>query len=119
MEVAARDEEMADGVARRASPHCWSRMPLGRSWRSCNVGAWSIIRRFSAALGLHALLASRPGRDVFSEEFLRQHHRYADRLYECWLDSVRFRAVRRTEFQFELYASGEYARLLEKEWGAQ
>ncbi len=84
--------------------------------------SWGVVDYqaiFRRALGLHALFAAIPERDVFTDEFLRQHHRYADVLYQHWIESARFRRLRRTEFQFEMYASGEYARLLEKEWGAQ
>jgi len=121
MEVAVRVEELrASGIGRESFAALLVEDTPGtvmeklRSWGVVDYQA--IFRR---ALGLHTLFATIPERDVFTDEFLRQHHRYADVLYQHWIESARFRRFRRTDFQFEMYASGEYARLLEKEWGTQ
>jgi hypothetical protein len=53
-----------------------------------------------------------------SEEFLRNYHRYADALYRCYVESQPHRLIGCRNFQFDLYASGEYSRLLESEWEA-
>ena len=72
---------------------------------------------FSRAIGLNSLFAEPPSRPSLSDEFLRNYHRYADALYRCYLESEPHRAILPDEFPFELYASGEYSRLLESEWG--
>jgi hypothetical protein len=71
---------------------------------------------FSRAIGLNALFAEPPGRAALSDEFLRNYHRYADALYRCYMESEPHRAATPAQFPFELYASGEYSRLLETEW---
>jgi hypothetical protein len=59
-----------------------------------------------------------PVLENLSEEFLRNYHRYADALYRCYMDSQHFRHLASKTFRFELYASGEYSRMLESEWEA-
>jgi hypothetical protein len=72
---------------------------------------------FSRAIGLNALFAEAPSRTSLSDEFLRNYHRYADSLFRCYMESEPHCAVTPLQFPFELYASGEYSRLLETEWG--
>lgn len=71
---------------------------------------------FSRAIGLNALFAEPPARTALSDEFLRNYHRYADFLFRCYMESEPHSAVTAAQFPFELYASGEYSRLLESEW---
>jgi hypothetical protein len=74
---------------------------------------------FSRAVGLNVLFAQPPAFDAVSEEFLRNYHRYADALHRCYLESQPHRALTSAHFRFELYASGEYSRLLEAKWAAE
>lgn len=71
---------------------------------------------FSRAIGLNAVFAQPPAFDVLDEEFLRSYHRYADFLYRCYMESEAHHIIVSRNFHFELYASGEYSRLLESEW---
>jgi hypothetical protein len=121
MEVVDRDEELRQSSLQRESfavllvedpPE-----PVHEKLRSWGVVDYKAI--FRRALGLHVVFAVVPERDSLAEDFLRSHHRYADHLFECRLESVHFPTLRRTDFQFEIYASGEYTRLLEKEWESQ
>lgn len=73
---------------------------------------------FSRAIGLHTVFAEPPEFDCLSAEFLRNYHRYADALYRCYLESQPYSAATARNFRFDLYASGEYSRLLESEWGS-
>jgi len=73
---------------------------------------------FTRAVGLNAMFIQPPAFDTLAEEFLRNYHRYADSLYRCFLDSQPHGAVASASFHFDLYASGEYSRLLESEWAA-
>lgn len=71
---------------------------------------------FSRGIGLNALFAEPPTMAHLSPEFLRNYHRYADSLFRCYMDSEQHLAITPSQFPFELYASGEYSRLLESEW---
>lgn len=74
---------------------------------------------FSRAIGLNAMFAQPPAFDILEAEFLRNYHRYADALYGCYMESEPHCTVVSRNFGFELYASGEYSRLLESEWEQQ
>jgi hypothetical protein len=73
----------------------------------------SIFRR---AMGLNTLFTAPPAFGDLAEEFLRNYHRYADSLFGCYMELEQFRELDATRCQFELYASGEYSRLLESQW---
>jgi hypothetical protein len=71
---------------------------------------------FCRAIGLNTLFGAPPAFGDLSEEFLRNYHRYADSLYRCYMELEPYRAVDASRFQFALYASGEYSRMLESQW---
>jgi hypothetical protein len=71
---------------------------------------------FSRALSLNMLFVQPPDADVLAEEFLRGYDRYADSLFRCYMEAEPFCTISSVNFQFPLYASGEYSRLLESEW---
>ena len=71
---------------------------------------------FSRAIGLRTVFSEPPALDSLAEKFLRGYHRYADALYKCYMDSQPYPKIEAANFRFEIYASGEYSRLLEKEW---
>jgi hypothetical protein len=71
---------------------------------------------FSRALGLNVLLADMPAQEMFSSEFLRHYHRYADQMYHSYLGQTHFADPAFMGFDFEIFASGEYSRMLEQEW---
>jgi hypothetical protein len=73
---------------------------------------------FTRAVGLNAMFIQPPAFDTLAAEFLRNYHRYADCLYRCYMDSQPHRRVASANFHFDLYASGEYSRMLESEWAA-
>jgi hypothetical protein len=80
-------------------------------------GVADYVSIFSRAIGLNALFAAPPAFDTLAEEFLRNYHRFADALYQCYTESEPHRVIAAANFRFDLYASGEYSRLLESEWG--
>jgi|SRR5579872_5186263 len=80
-------------------------------------GVADYVSIFSRAIGLNALFIQPPAFDGLAEEFLRGYHRYADYLYRCYVESEPHRSIESRNFEFELYASGEYSRMLESEWG--
>lgn len=73
---------------------------------------------FSRALGLNAVFNEVPHRHALTDEFIRHYYRYADQLFACRQLLWTFSDVKPSQFQFDLYASGEYSRMLEREWGA-
>jgi hypothetical protein len=73
---------------------------------------------FSRAIGLNVMFGEPPSAELFTEEFLRNYHRYADALHRAFLAAQSHRVLTSANFIFELYASGEYSRILEAEWTA-
>jgi hypothetical protein len=71
---------------------------------------------FTRALGLNAVLAGAPRRELFSDEFIRNYYRYADQMFQCRQGQAVFTDIADLGFEFEIYASGEYSRMLEREW---
>lgn len=71
---------------------------------------------FSRALGLCAMLGAAPDPNTLSREFIRNYYRYADQMFQVKQGEVVFTDISRHGLDFEIYASGEYSRMLEKEW---
>ena len=74
---------------------------------------------FARALGLNVLLAEIPPQETFAPDFLRHYHRYADQMFHCQVGQTPFADPARLGFEFEIFASGEYSRMLEREWAEQ
>ena len=74
---------------------------------------------FSRALGLNIMLADMPAQEMFSAEFLRHYHRYSDQMLHSYLGQTVFADPSLLGFDFEIFASGEYSRMLEQEWAHQ
>jgi hypothetical protein len=92
--------------------------PAGVKEKLTRWGVLDYVSIFSRAIGLNAMFAQPPVFDSLAEEFLRNYHRYADSLYRCYVESQPHRQIASKNFRFELYASGEYSRMLESEWEA-
>lgn len=71
---------------------------------------------FQRAVGMDAIFSEPPDRLMLAGEFIRNYHYYADRFFDCWIHGRQFPRIRSKDFPFELYASGEYSRLLERQW---
>ena len=71
---------------------------------------------FSRAIALRTLFAELPAQEVLAPEFIRNYFRYADHLYACRHELCTPRTISSANFDFELFASGEYSRQLEREW---
>jgi len=70
---------------------------------------------FSRSLGLNAVFAEAPERCQLTDDFVRSYHSFADHMYTCYRTEP-FTEIHSVNFDFEIYASGEYSRLLEREW---
>lgn len=71
---------------------------------------------FSRGLGLNAVFAEVPQLGQVTDDFTRNYHQYADQMYLCSQGARAFRRIQSDEFDFDLFASGEYSRMLEREW---
>jgi hypothetical protein len=80
---------------------------------------WQVIDYrsiFSRAMGLNMVFAEAPQKTQLAETFIRHYYRYADQMYACYQGREQSRRIRSSSFPFDLYASGEYSRMLEREW---
>jgi hypothetical protein len=80
-------------------------------------GVSDYVSIFSRAIGLNAMFAEPPPFTSLAEELLRNYHRYADSMFQCYQGCQPHCALTSRNFPFDLYASSEYSRLLESEWG--
>jgi hypothetical protein len=71
---------------------------------------------FTRALGLNAIFGNAPDRETLSDEFIRNYYRYADQMFMCRQTQTQFSEIVDQNFEFEIFASGEYSRMLEREW---
>lgn len=71
---------------------------------------------FMRALGLNTIFSEVPSRHCFSEEFIRNYYRYADQMFALRQSQAAFSSIDDLGFEFEIFASGEYSRMLEREW---
>jgi hypothetical protein len=71
---------------------------------------------FMRALGMNTLLAVAPERHDLADEFVRNYYRYADQLFASRQEQVAFTSIEDMGFEFEIFASGEYSKMLEREW---
>jgi hypothetical protein len=72
---------------------------------------------FSRAIGLNSVFCEPPDETTVSHEFIRNYFRYADHMFACRQQTQAFTEITVENFQFQIYASGEYSRILEKSWG--
>jgi hypothetical protein len=83
------------------------------------LGRWGVVDYkaiFSRAIALNVIFAEAPTRETLGAEFIRHYYRFADQIYTCHRSLVNQPAMPTIEFEFDLFASGEYSRMLEREW---
>jgi hypothetical protein len=117
LEIAERIPELDPGEIKRqsfagllASPPVNVREKLLR---------WGVIDYqvvFARAIGLNTLFAEAPALTLLAEDFVRSYHRAADLLYQSFMESEPHRVLSAKNFRFDLYASGEYAKMLASGW---
>ena len=113
--------ERSGGVDPRVSPQSFAALivenpPLGVQ---AKLERWGVSDRkavFSRAIGMNSLFELPPPIETLSTTFLRHYHRYADHAYICYQHLTPFFALEPKDFDFELYASEEYAKLLSDQW---
>jgi len=72
---------------------------------------------FSRAYGIATIFREVPLIECLSDSLLLHYHIFADHLFVCTQHLTKFAEITPVNFRFELYASAEYSRLLEKQWG--
>jgi len=80
---------------------------------------WGVTDRravFSRAIGIHTLFTSPPPVETLSPTLLKNYHRFADHAYICFQHLRQFEELNPKDFDFEIYASEEYAQLLSDQW---
>ena len=118
LEFAERAPELA-GVAIREQSFArllTRHMPQAVSLKLQGWGVNDAGVIFARAIGLNQVFAEAPGFEPLAESFIRDYHRYADSLFACWQQLAPCREITSANFHFELYASGEYSKMLENEW---
>ena len=88
--------------------------PVQAKLRKWGVADYRAI--FSRALGLCAMLGAAPESNTLSREFIRNYYRYADQMFQVRQSEIAFTDISDRGLDFEIYASGEYSRMLEREW---
>lgn len=121
MDLAERNEPLRGAGIRRESfvALLVNDPPANVDQKLRDWGVYEYKRIFSRAIGMHAVFETPPECDSLSPDFIRYYHRFADELFACRQQLFPFTPISSANFQFELYASGEYSRLLEQEWGGQ
>lgn len=105
-----RYQSFAALLVQEAPPHVEAKL---RKW---GVADYKSI--FTRALGLNAIFAQVPDRSDVTNEFIRNYYRYADALFTARQHQSSFADITGMGFDFEIFASGEYSRLLEQQWQA-
>jgi hypothetical protein len=81
--------------------------------------AWGVVdftALFRRAIGLHLVFSEPPPAPCLNSDFLRGYHRYMDQWFELRMMQSAAPRCTEQEFTYELYASGEYAQMLEQTW---
>jgi hypothetical protein len=86
---------------------------------AAKLRGWGVVeyaRIFSRSIGLYNQFREPPDAEILQPGYLRSYHRYADFAYAAWRELAKAPRLPAESFPFVLYASGEYARMLEDEW---
>jgi hypothetical protein len=83
------------------------------------LGHWGVSdfkTIFSRGIGLNTLFSIAPDRATLSDQFVRNYYRYADQLFASFQTQNGYAQLDSAQWEFELYSSAEYSRMLEREW---
>jgi hypothetical protein len=117
LEVAARvPSDYPAGVCRQSfAAYLVNHSPQAVQDKLRQWGVRGYQRIFARALALNYIFAQPPEMPVLAHEFIRTYHRHADQIFARDQEK-RFPPLDPAKYSFDLYASGEYARMLEREW---
>jgi hypothetical protein len=118
LEFVDREPELRDGNLKFQSFAAYlvedAPPPVKAKLKKWGVADYKSI--FSRALGLNSVFAEAPTQDLLSRDFIRNYYRFADQMYAVMQHQTSFSRIQPNDFDFELYASGEYSRMLAQEW---
>jgi hypothetical protein len=80
---------------------------------------WGVSDRkavFSRAIGIRCLFEEPPEINMLSPMFLENYHRFADYSYVCFQQMKAYQPLENGTFDFQIYASEEYSRILAEQW---
>jgi hypothetical protein len=83
------------------------------------LGKWGVSdfkTIFSRGIGLNTLFSTAPDRATLSDQFVRNYYRYADQLFASFQSQNAYSQLDCAQWEFDIYSSGEYSRMLEREW---
>lgn len=117
IEIVNRDAELLEAEFRRQSfAGLLAAPPINIRDKLMRWGVMDYAAVFARGIGLNSVFAEPPELSVLSEDFVRSYHRTADLLYQGFMEMEPHRIAAAKNFRFDLYASGEYTKLLESEW---
>ena len=117
-EVAAREEKLKETGLSKSS-FASLLVASSPSHVQAKLQVWGVAdykSLFARALGLNAVFACPPDASFAQARFLLDYHRYADGFFRSWKENQEGSPATPSTFTFELYASGEYSRILERQW---
>lgn len=74
---------------------------------------------FSRALGLNSVFVEAPMQEMLTPNFIKNYYRFADQMFAVQQHQASFNRLPTGQYEFDLFASGEYSRMLAKEWEAE
>jgi hypothetical protein len=89
---------------------------------SKKLEGWGVSDRravFSRAIGIKCLFEEPPDIATLSPMFLENYHRFADYAYICFQQMKAYHPIDGMAFDFQIYASEEYSRMLSDQWQEQ
>ncbi len=117
MEIATRIPELSDAdITRQSFAGLLACPPVNVREKLVRWGVVDYQAVFARAIGLNTLFAEAPTFAALAEDFIRNYHRAADMLHRAFMESEPHQVVAAKNFRFELYASGEYAKMLATGW---
>ncbi len=119
------DQMMRSGdIGIRINAQCFSALLVDSPPSSvkAKLEAWGVSDRravFSRAIGIRCLFEEPPEITTLAPMFLENYHRFADYSYICFQQMKAYHSVEGNEYDFQIYASEEYSRMLADEWQEQ
>lgn len=105
----------------RTTPQCFSTLVVDSPPEAVRVKLeeWGVSDRravFSRAIGIRCLFEEPPEIGMLSPMFLENYHRFADYAYVCFQQMKPYQPIDATRFDFQIFASEEYSRMLAEQW---
>ena len=116
--------ERSGNVGLRTNAQCFSALIVDSPPESVKkkLEDWGVSDRravFSRAIGIRCLFEEPPDIDMLSPMFLEHYHRFADYSYICFQQMRPWQPMDGGSYDFAIYASEEYSRLLAEQWQTQ